>query len=143
MDERFRPIYEQIYQGRTAPGLPHALRAITARLTLRDRDAAMIRDAIESAEREEPQGRRLREDAKAFLAVNLQDLVIDPLTRAQVASAAELSADVRRDVALLVSAASANTELERPEISGHAVVDSLSRNWSELRISRYRLWERA
>jgi hypothetical protein len=137
MDERFRPIYGEIYSARTAPDEVRA-----ENLTLREGDATLIRDAIESAEREEPRGRRLREDAKAFLAVNFQDLVIEPLRRAGVAaSRVELSSDVRHDVALLV--AEAESDSAGPEISGHGVVDSLSRNWSDLRISRYRLWERA
>ena len=140
MDEQFRPIYDDIYAARTAPS--RALRAFDERLTLGQSDVSLVRDAIETAEHQEPNGRRLREDAKAFLAVNFQDLVVAPIKRAGAAPDHELASDVKHDVFLLVSAASSDPATgPGAEISGHAIVDSLSRNWADLRISRFRLWE--
>lgn len=78
---------------------------------------------------------RLREDAKYFLLVNLTEMVVKPL---QGISQARLQAAVDHDLQLLLSAAAhmANSA----EISGHAVVDALSRVWSQLEINHFGLW---
>src|SRR3954466_14258305 len=85
MDERYRTIYGAIYDVRTGTPssglrrLPAPLRA-WARLGPADEQlGTTIRDAIESAEGALPRNRRLREDAKALLAVNFQELVLIPL----------------------------------------------------------------
>ena len=138
MDDVYRRIYAAIYDERTsAPDAPD--------LGLRGQsilDANVVRSAIASAESSE--GRSLREDAKALLAVNFQELVLEPVRRAGRASDSELFDDVHADVATLTR--NAQTEVGpagAQEVSGHAIVDSLSRSWPELRITRLRLWEQA
>lgn len=144
MDERYRELYAAIYVGRTTPelGSVERLSPFWLRPPLWDPFVAeATRDVIESAEREAAGNRRLREDARALLAVNMQDLIVLPLQLGGRVSVEEVIADVREDAKLLV-AESRSASPEEPEISGHEIVDSLSRNWGRLRVSRFRLWER-
>lgn len=63
-------------------------------------------------------------------------------TRGRV-SDEDLVADVRSDIAMLVTEAASSEPGPGAveEISGHGIIDSLSRNWRRLRTSRLRLWE--
>jgi hypothetical protein len=82
-------------------------------------------------------------DAKALLAVNFQDMVASPLLLHGVPPG-EVGDALTEDIARLARAASTETdELDNAGVSGRAVIDALSRNWSELRISQYRMWDRS
>lgn len=146
MDERYREIYREIYEARTQPGLPHERRAAYARMTLRNADADVLRKAIEAAERQvSTMGLRLREDARALLAVNFEDLVILPLQQGRESSRDVYSDSIFADVQLLVSDAAVEAQTEpyalEEEVSGHLIINALSRNWRRLRITRLNLWE--
>jgi hypothetical protein len=146
MDNRYRSIYGAIYLSRTLPpedagrlGAAGLWQWDYPRRVTPDTDAMdRLGQAIDGADRP---GRRLREDAKALLAVNFSDLVITPLTVGSQISTGELSEDVDADIAML--AAEAKVEPETGEVSGHAVIDALSNNWSNLRVGRFRLWEQS
>ncbi len=144
MDEQYREIYESIFRLVVQPEADSP----EARLLVdRFGEAApvfgrAVESALDEAERERGDGARLREDAKALLAVNFRDLVFVPLSAAGH-NTAQVEEDVRRDTAMLVLEAAADREQRVPEITGHAVIDALSRNWGGLRISRYNLWERS
>lgn len=148
MDARFREIYAAIYVGRTgqlgqAPFFPDDLYGGFAGWRWSrglPYFGEVIRDAIERAEREHG---RVREDAKALLAVNFQDLIVLPLSIGGRAPLDSLAEDIRQDIAMLVGGAAEVSEQDEDGISGHAVLDALSRSWDRLRISRYRLWERS
>jgi hypothetical protein len=141
MDASYRAIYDEIYRERTAQGRLFEPYARTWDVSTAD----VLRYAIESAERQEAPYRRLREDAKALLVVNFQEMVLAPLSRGGQVAPDEVADDVQSDIAMLVN--NARTSEPGPdgteEISGHGVVDSLSQNWRRLRISRFRLWERS
>ena len=141
MDERYRAIYDAIYGARiTGEFPPELFTAVEANRPLLD-TAGRVGAAIDEAERQLPEGGSFRPDARALLALNFIDLVTVPLLAGGAVPDYEIFDDVRADIAMLASRA--RTDGERPgEISGHAIVDSLSQNWSELRISRFRLWER-
>jgi hypothetical protein len=136
---RYRPIYEELYEAATSPDIP---------VTFLQRWegapywqwAGVVREAVDAAQSDEPRQRSLRPDAKALLGVNFGYLVVTPLSLGGRVDLRDLRADVRDDIRLLVSEARSDREVPT-EISGHAIVDSLSRNWSELRTGRYRLWE--
>src|SRR5437868_3098499 len=101
MDERYRQIYASIYVDRTGEGprLGRGFPRGPGYGAQYGRDVATgVRDAIEAAEGET--GVRLREDAKALLAVNFQDLVVYPLAVGGVAGN-EVLADVASDIRLL------------------------------------------
>jgi hypothetical protein len=153
MDERYRTIYAAIYVGRTgelgvfaqrlAPDFalswPGGFQASAVRTA--------VRDAIEGAEGEV--GRRVREDAKALLAVNFEDMVLYPLLVGG-RQIEEILDDAAADIRMLIRSAAEHRDQrgvadasDDSTISGHAVIDALSTHWSELRISRYRLWERS
>jgi hypothetical protein len=146
MDERYRQIYGVIYSTRVR----EAGRFIQGEYFERFGQGRpelglgpIIDNAITLSERQRGDGARLREDAKALLAVNFHDLVFVPLVVGGVPSE-EVDDDVQRDMKMLVTEAEADrSTLADPEISGHAIIDSLSRNWGNLRISRYNLWERS
>lgn len=145
MDEPFREIYAAIYVDRTSVGRRRAFPRQRGYDPFYDEAiAAGIRDAIERAQ--ESAGVRLREDAKALLAVNFEDMVFYPLSLRGTAINEALD-DVAADIQLLTHDAAANIGIGEVadvlEISGHGVIDALSRNWSSLRVSRFRLWDRS
>jgi hypothetical protein len=141
MDARYRDIYTAVYVNRTGrfsieefpPWEPYMYRASW---WLESREA--VRNAIESSEQYHG---RLREDAKALLAVNFQDMVFLPLGiggRVEFNTAVEYIAG---DISTIVGAAVEDRRGENEEISGHAVINALSRSWDRLGISRFELWE--
>jgi hypothetical protein len=141
MDERYREIYGAIYASRTTPEAEPFDRPYPPYWP-GPPPWEEIGDAVETAEREGAGQRRLREDGKALLALNFQDLVMLPLRLGGRISDGQLLQDVRDDMRMLVAdAVEAGDRTD--DISAHELVDSLSRNWSRLRIGRYRLWERS
>jgi hypothetical protein len=101
-----------------------------------------IDQALATSERRRRDAARLREDAKALLAVNFRDLVFGPLLAGGRVLPEEVSEVVERDIeTLVVEAQPELTGRVGPEISGHAIIDSLSRNWRNLGLSRFNLWE--
>lgn len=148
MDSRYRDIYASIYVGRTG-SLPGSIFGQTPLDTQTSRGrwpiqsaplGEVIRDAIESAEQKHG---RVREDGKALLAVNFQDLIVEPLAVGGSGALAELPAAMTADIETLVATAAKIAEPDPDGISAHAIVDSLSQNWSNLQVSRFRLWERS
>jgi ribosomal protein L14 len=151
MDERYRQIYEGIYAAWVGES---ARFGETARFTRAEyfnrvsQFGADLGPTVEQAiARSEQQRRRrdgagLREDAKALLAVNFRDLVVVPLVAGGRVSTDQIRADVGEDVAMLVKEAEPDrSDPNALEITGHAIIESLSRNWGKLKIGRYNLWE--
>lgn len=132
MDERFRESYAAIYDELTRR--PGPIEDVSGPLRP---TPSTIRDYIETASASLPD-RELREDAKAFLAVNFSQLIVAPLL-AGGERAVEVGDDVRSDIALLVEDASARSQ--EAQVSAHQVVDALSKSWGRLQIARYGLWE--
>jgi hypothetical protein len=143
MDDRYRPIYENVYRARTDPS--EALAVWEAFRPDEARDVGtFVRTAIEASERDgDERTRRLREDAKAFLAVNFEDLIIYPLTAEGDIDGDRLQSDVTKDIQMLVSEASSRVHPNSPdrEISARHVVDALSSNWSRLAVAHHGVWE--
>jgi hypothetical protein len=102
----------------------------------------IVAGAIDDAERRRRDGARLREDAKALLALNFVNLVLLPLA-AGGEDIGLVQQYVRDDTAMLVAESEVDRTTRVPEVTGHAVIDALSQNWRGLRISRFRLWERS
>jgi hypothetical protein len=146
MDERYRQIYDVIYSDWVREPEPETLNLYFEQFGHRPPDmpvGSLIDDAVTLSARQRKDGAQLREDAKALLAVNFLNLVFVPLVAGGV-SGEEVGEDVRRDMSMLVSDADAGqSTVTAPEITGHAVIDSVSRNWGNLRISRFNLWERS
>jgi hypothetical protein len=150
MDNRYRASYAEIYRARTtvrprkqfgvAFGEKQFGVAFGEKLGRRDPNwSTVIADAIDAAEGEiTPIS--IREDGKALLAVNFEDLVLLPLFLGGATLDTELFDDVREDILMLVKNA-AEVSIGDDHISGHKLIDSLSRNWENLRISRFALWE--
>ncbi len=132
MDERYRPIYQDLYAARTEQISSERLQSIYAEAVI-PFSASVIRYAIGRSEREAM--RSLREDAKALLAVNFEDLVVYPLLSSGEVDRSRLNADVTSDIRMLVSAASNEMDVEfadRHEITARNVIDALSKNWANL-----------
>jgi hypothetical protein len=158
MDERYRQLYEAIYDSAVRGEGPFVRfrryfifppEGGPERLGEPERfGGPLIERAVQNSEEERGDGARLRQDAKALLAVNFEELVLLPLLVGGLVREDEIADVVQRDIATLVSRAEpervSRTGLEisgRLEISGHAVIDSLSRNWGDLGLSRINLWE--
>jgi hypothetical protein len=144
MDERFRAIYEAIYAQTVQPPEPQVRIEGFERFGQPPGPVfgPSMQEAIADAERLRVDGARLREDAKALLAMNFTNLVFLPLAVGGE-DIAVVENDVRRDTAMLVAESEVDRSRRVPEITGHAVIDALSHNWAALRISRFRLWERS
>ena len=101
------------------------------------KDIAWIRDAIEAAAKKlAEQGARLREDAKYFLLVNFTEMVVKPLRKANPEK--RLQDALNHDLKLLLDVAA--QAVHKAEISGHAVVDALSKAWSDLEVNHLEIW---
>jgi hypothetical protein len=140
MDDRYRSAYQAIYSSRTddefPPPYPPVLGAVDRSVI-----TTPVRQAINAADGELGESVRLREDARALLAVDFQDLVMLPLITGGRVAFADLTDDVAADVGLLAREASAMMPRNESEVSGHRIIDALSQNWTNLRIARYGLWE--
>jgi hypothetical protein len=142
MDDVYREIYQEIYDARTGPEATRGQRAAFGRMTLRDDHASMVRRAIEAADEElSVRGRRLREDAKALLAINFQDIVVLPLMAAPLIEDSGIGEVVRGDVRTIALAAARQETGLHEELSSHAVINGLAESWSELLVSRFGVWE--
>ena len=79
----------------------------------------------------------LREDTKYFLLINFAQMVVDPL-KGTIARD-RLAHDLKHDTNLLLESA-ASMRKDKNEISGHDVIDALSKNWAELEVMKFDLW---
>ena len=113
--------YETAFERRTASSFPNVSEAI---------DAA---NALLRAE-----GQSLREDAVQLLRVNLIEMVVAPLYSVDRDELRSVLGDFRSDVGRIALAAGRVSD--SPEVSGHAVIDAVSRQWSSLRMMRPDVW---
>jgi len=147
VDDRFRPIYRSIYDARTTrQGVVGIRAAYGGAADAGVGDARLIGQAIEQAELQDgARTRVLREDAKALLAVNFEDLVLYPLRRgAPISTRETLDVNVRSDIRMLVERGARRAPRRaggRPEISAREIIDALSESWSELRVGQHAVWE--
>lgn len=137
MDDRLRLAYDNVYTTWVlgAPRSPRVSRVL-------QRDFG-IGDAIESADEALPSGAKLRADSKAFLAVNFAELILTPLALGGRPLNAYLREDLQADIALLARSAEPSAPLEphgSSEISAHSLIDSISRNWSNVRLASEGIW---
>jgi hypothetical protein len=132
MDPSYRDAYGAIYDRRTGQAEPESLSFDEWRARAED-----VRRAIEDANA--AVDGRLREDAKALLAVNFHDMVLLPLRAGGRLSDGEITDAIASDIRLLAERA---VEIaESAEVSAHQIVDALGRSWSDLRIGQMDLWE--
>jgi hypothetical protein len=123
MDQEIRHIYSKLYDSYPVSAS----------------DVAWVRDAL----REEfsvfmrEKKLRIREDAKYFLLVNFAEMIAGPLT--ERVERDRLIHDLRHDTRLLLESASLNGK-NKEEISGHDVINALSKNWTELDVMKLGLW---
>jgi hypothetical protein len=82
----------------------------------------------------------LRPDARLFLLVNIHQMLVLPLAYAERLRLARLPVNeiVRDDVRTILKAA--REESNEEEISGHAVVNAVSRVWRQLRSTELEVW---
>jgi hypothetical protein len=78
---------------------------------------------------------RLREDAKYFLLLNFAEMIVRPLGARFEPK--RLKHDLEHDLKILLDSAA---EKANPEISGHAIINALSKNWAELDVMRLDFW---
>jgi hypothetical protein len=139
MDETNLSVFSRLYQHpgsriiRGYPPTPYRVSGL----------AEIVRKAID-AQSEELGGRGVvvRPDAQYFLLLNLLNMVARPILMSGQTDMAEVERAIFGDVFLLLDSASKQppAEIRRTEISSHAIVEALARNWRALRISQFRFW---
>jgi hypothetical protein len=135
MDQRYQRFYRGVYAARA--NAPEAgERSLSRPAGSNPEWSEVVGEAILAAEA--TVGRPIRDDGRAFLAVNFQDLILAPLEIAGEAPREQLYEDVRADIVSIVRAADQDGPIE---LSGHALVNALARSWDQLRVTRYGIWE--
>jgi hypothetical protein len=153
MDEVYRDIYLQLYSSSQLD--VGQKREFDPNLYLQTRrtelDAETLRQMIDSAEREtfaEPTigviftpyaGRRLRPDAKLFLLINFLQMIVLPVSLSERGSNVDLRRILFADTVTLLKQSADETN-ER-DVSSHAVLKALTKNWKKLNFSALKLWE--
>jgi hypothetical protein len=123
MNQEVRQTYTELYKSFASP---------------RD-DAAWVRETIDQVASlfTKEKNLRLREDAKYFLLINFAEMIVHPLReRLQLE---RLKHDLSHDLKVLVNSA-AYIGRAKEEISGHDIIDALSKNWTELDVMKLELW---
>jgi hypothetical protein len=142
MDQRFVQVYDELFDRLSAQVnfYPEARGSV---------NVPELQALIQNAETDS--GVQLRSDARYLLAVLLLQMIVVPLSAAGRIPEAEPSSEdvyglrnqsltdmVRQDISTLLRAASDLTRM-RP-ISGHRMLNTISGNWSRLRVTDFRLW---
>jgi len=101
-----------------------------------------LRLSIESSESTlmEKQNIKLRADAKYLLLVNFWQMIVIPIQMARKSEIKNIQDIVSNDISVLLEEASRNCK-SGDEISGHAIINALSRSWKNLKVSNAKLWE--
>lgn len=121
---------EPTQKGESPPG-----RLYSMKKTIRD----SIDDAATVLQKEKDQV--LRSDAKLLLYINFVQMVAIPLQLGEVA-ANQVKKAMQADISLLIESALDTDEVkDTHEISGHSIINSLSRNWNRMKIAQFKLWE--
>lgn len=84
-------------------------------------------------------GRRLRPDAKLFLLINLLQMIVRPVSLAGRRNQSDLGRILFADTVSPLKEAAGETR-DR-EVSSHAVLQALTKNWMKLNLSALKLWE--
>jgi hypothetical protein len=137
MDERYGRAYSDIFaQWSRLPERTAGTRALPLPWSF---DLAQL---IESVDETLPLGGKLRSDAKALLIVNLRELVVTPLALGGAGPDVYPQQAVTADVERLASRAepSLGDQLGTSEVTAHGLLDSLSRNWQDLRLASAGIW---
>jgi hypothetical protein len=95
-----------------------------------------IRISIEEADKEN----KLRPDAKYFLLVNFDHLIVRPLfeRRPYQKGFYEIEKAIEADISTIFS--TAKQEPEQDEISGHKIMNTINKLWKDLKTTRLELW---
>lgn len=103
------------------------------------RDIRIVEDAINETVADMGLARILRPDAKLFLLVNLHQMLALPLAYVEGSRRERVAIDeiIRADLRTILHSA---REGSREEISGHAVVNAISRVWGQLRATEIDVW---
>ncbi len=153
MDEIYRNIYSQLYDSvqpdsEEKTALWHYAQNIQPGAEL---DAGRLRQMIDAAERETLggptndliigpyDGRRLRPDAKLFLLINFLQMIVHPVSLAGRRNQSDLRRILFADTVSLLKEAAGETR-DR-DVSSHAVLKALTKNWMKLNLSALKLWE--
>lgn len=138
MREEFYDIYRELgaeYSRRSAP-----IGAVSP-FSLRDASLAVVDEAVSEALEESPAS--VRPDAVHFLRVNLHQMVAEPLFRREAHLSVgrlhpgELKEDLKHDARMVIQEAA---RVGGSEVTGHQIVDALSRTWESLRITAFDIW---
>ncbi len=123
MDQTVRQIYSKLYDiYPTSPGDVDWVRRTVSEVTSAFANEKKI---------------IVREDAKYFMLVNFAEMIVSPLK--ERVGQERLAHDLSHDSRLLLESASISGK-NKEEISGHDIVNALSKNWSELDVMKLDLW---
>ena len=90
-------------------------------------------------------GRTIRSDAKFLLLLNFAEMVARPIAMSHRLPIGQIQRVILDDIALLIQDSTthdrAAQRIRGEEITGHDIIDSLSRNWKKLKVSNFKIWE--
>jgi len=141
MRQEFYGIYGRLYSlystGRES--------LLTSRLPIRSwrKRTALIAEAIRVAEERLSMGERVRPDARLFLLVNLDQMVVLPVGLAGVEELTRhryhgLLRTIVDDVMLLLSTAARDASNET--VSAHHLITALATRWKDLKLAKHEIW---
>lgn len=135
MDRRYKDFYARLYYEMTSDRLALDLIDIFDDIDHRSLSQYERRLRVAIAKHT-----NLREDAKAFLFVNLLQLVIVPILKAGNKDAMKvLRHELANDVDTLITEARERSQ-DASLISGHAIIDACSASWNKLATMQLRVW---
>jgi len=141
MDDVYRDIFSRLYDSAQLD-LREGQPFDQGRLSNFPFNAELMRKMIDDAEREtfDPRMKRVRPDAKLFLLTNLFQMVVLPAWLAGRVQDPSLPSFLFVDTVQILKQSAAETS-EDGEISSHAVLKAVDKNWQKLNLSSLKLWE--
>ncbi len=104
-----------------------------------------IKQSIDTSETEY----RLRPDAKYFLLVNFHNLIVRPMLESRPSvyynergsEFEDLQAAIQSDIATISKESKNNQEVRNEnEVSGHQIMNTIDKNWKELKTTNFKIW---
>jgi hypothetical protein len=139
-----RPEYYEIYREltelyRVIQGDAEWMRGFRRRRYPSVHSLRIVDEALEAAIGEMQLTRRLRPDARHLLLINLHQMITLPLEYPfGYPDEAPLDRELARDIHIILEEARAESRDE--EISGHDIINSLSRVWDKLSTTSRNVW---
>ena len=141
MDEKYRKNYQNLADDYPFEGARHYFRNLL--FPRKDNIPTMIRKEIRNFRRENERY-DVRPDAEYFLILNFHQMIAAPLLMNRGLSNEDFHSRLTEAIAADVTEIlrGATDEAHDREISGHSIVQSLSKRWDRLKTTEFKLWNK-